>query len=117
MPPTVFCGSGNVNGYGRATTVVRATRNAPIPGTACSNGAGVRRTTLDDGSGTLVSSFTGTRCPLGEGGHGFRIEFSYVVDPTLSSWVFAGATGEGTGVNRTAGNVQGVSLSGTLTLQ
>jgi hypothetical protein len=28
-PPVVFCGSGNVAGYGQATTVVRVTRNAP----------------------------------------------------------------------------------------
>jgi hypothetical protein len=39
-----------------------------------------------------------------------------VIDPAKSSGVFAGATGSGTGVNRTAGNVQVVSLTGTITL-
>src|SRR3954447_10985563 len=61
-PPIVFCGSGTVAGYGRATTAVHATKNVPIPGTGCSDVAGTRQITLNDGSGTLVSSFTGTRC-------------------------------------------------------
>ena len=102
-PPIVFCGSGTIDGYGRATMVVRATINAPIPGTDCFSVSGLRWITLDDGSGTLASSFTGTRCPLGEGGHAFRIEFNYTIDPAASTGVFAGATGSGTGVNTTAG--------------
>ena len=115
-PPIVFCGSGTIDGYGRATMVVRATINAPIQGTDCLAVSGLRWIRLDDGSGTLASSFTGKRCPLGEGGHAFRIEFSYTIDPAASSGVFAGATGSGTGVNTTAGNMQVVSLSGTMTL-
>jgi hypothetical protein len=115
-PPVVFCGFGNVNGYGRATTRVIARQTAPVPGTACFCVSGVRSITLEDGSGTLVSTFTGTRCPLGEGGHAFRIEFSYVIDSEASSGVFAGATGSGTGENTTAGNMQVVYLNGTITL-
>ena len=115
-PPIVFCGGGTVAGYGRATMVVRATINAPIPGTDCFTVSGLRWITLDDGSGTLASSFTGTRCPLGEGGHAFRIEFSYTIDAAASSGVFAGATGSGTGGNTTAGHTQVVSLSGTITV-
>ena len=115
-PPIVFCGSGTIDGYGRATMVVRATINAPIPGTDCFSVSGLRWITLEDGSGTLASSFTGTRCPLGEGGHAFRIELNYTIDPAASTGVFAGATGSGTGVNTTAGNMQVVSLSGTMTL-
>jgi hypothetical protein len=115
-PPIVFCGSGTVAGYGRATMIVRATINAPIPGTDCFAVSGLRWITLDDGSGSLASSFTGTRCPLAEGGHAFRIKFSYTIDATASSGVFAGATGSGTGGNTTAGHMQVVSLSGTITL-
>jgi len=115
-PPIVFCGSGTLDGYGPATMVVRATINAPIQGTDCFSVSGLRWITLEDGSGTLASSFTGTRCPLGKRGHAFRIEFNYTIDPAASSGVFAGATGSGTGVNTTAGHMQVVSLSGTMTL-
>ena len=31
MPPIVFCGSGVVDGFGLASTVVRVTKNVPIP--------------------------------------------------------------------------------------
>jgi hypothetical protein len=72
--------------------------------------------TLDDGGGTFVSTFTGDRCPLGNGGAGFRVDFAWTADPVASTGVFAGVTGSGTGVNTTAGNVQVVSLSGTTTL-
>lgn len=115
-PPIVFCGSGAIAGYGRATTVVRVTRNVPIAGTACNDVAGIRWMTLDDGSGVFVSTFTGERCPLGTGGHAFRVDFDWTADPTASTGVFAGATGTGTGVNTTAGNTQVVTLAGTITL-
>jgi hypothetical protein len=115
-PPIVFCGSGNVAGYGRATTVVRVTRNVPIAGTPCNDVAGIRSMTLDDGSGTFVSTFTGARCPLGNGGNAFRVDFDWTADPNASNGVFAGATGAGTGVNTTAGNTQVVTLDGTITL-
>lgn len=115
-PPIVFCGSGVIDTFGPATTVVRATRNAPIPGTSCADVGGVRQMILDDGRGTLVATFTGIRCPLGEGGHGFQVEFSWTADANASSGVFAGASGSGTGVNTTAGNIQVVSLAGTITV-
>jgi hypothetical protein len=116
VPPIVFCGSGAVAGYGRASTMVRVTRNVPIAGTACTDVAGIRWITLDDASGTFVSTFTGERCPLGNGGNGFRVDFDWSADPNASTGVFAGATGSGSGVNTTAGNVQVVSLNGTITL-
>jgi hypothetical protein len=115
-PPIVFCGSGNVAGYGRATTVVRVTRNVAIAGTPCNDVAGIRWMTLADGSGTFVSTFTGERCPLGNGGAAFRVDFDWTADPNASNGVFAGATGGGTGVNTTAGNTQVVTLDGTITL-
>jgi hypothetical protein len=113
-PPIVFCGSGVVSGYGPATTVVRVTSIVPIAGSDCAAVAGTREITLEDGTGTLVSSFSGIRCPLGEGGHAFRIRFDYTI--TGGYGVFAGATGSGTGINTTAGNVQVVSVTGTITL-
>jgi hypothetical protein len=113
-PPIVFCGSGVAAGFGQATTVVRVTSIVPIAGSTCVAVAGTREITLEDGTGALVSSFSGVRCPLGQGGHAFRVEFSYTI--TGGSGVFAGATGSGTGINTTAGNVQVVSLAGTLTL-
>lgn len=115
-PPIVFCGSGVVAGYGQASIVVRATRNAPIPGSDCTAVAGIRRIDLDDGSGTFVSTFTGERCPLGGGGNAFRVDFDWSADPDASTGVFAGVTGTGSGVNTTAGNVQVVSLTGTVTV-
>ena len=115
-PPIVFCGTGVVAGYGQASMVVRVTLNVPIPGSPCNDVAGIRWITLEDGSGTFVSTFSGVRCPLGEGGHAVRIEFHWTADANASSGVFAGASGDGTGVNTTAGNVQVVSLTGTITV-
>ncbi len=116
-PPIVFCGRGSVARYGRATTVVRATRMAPIPGTRCAEVAGTRSITLDDGSGTLVSSFTGTRCPRGRKGQAFKIDFDSVIDPQASSGIFAGATGGGPGRNTTNRNRQMFRLKWSITLR
>ena len=115
-PPIVFCGSGTVARYGRATTVVRATHMAPIPGTRCAEVAGMRWITLDDGSGTLVSSFTGTRCAVGRSGHTFKIRFNSVIDPAASTGIFAGANGGGKGSNTTNRNRQMFRLRWTITL-
>jgi hypothetical protein len=49
----------------------------------------------------LVSDFTGIRCPLGNGGHAFRVDFDWGDDPGASHGSFARATGSGTGVNTT----------------
>ena len=114
VPPIVFCGSGVVDGFGPATTIVRVTHNVPIPGTDCANVAGVRQMILDDDGGTLVATFTGIRCPLGEGGHANTVDFAWTIDGGASTGTFAGSTGGGTGVNTTAGNVQVVSLTGTI---
>ena len=117
-PPTVFCGSGSVARYGRATTVVRSTQMpTPIPGTACTRVAGTRSITLDNGSGTLVSSFTGTRCALGRKGHAFRIHFDSVIDPQASSGIFAGATGGGPGRTTSNRNRQTFRLKWSVTLR
>ena len=117
-PPIVFCGSGSVARYGRATTVVRSTQMpTPIPGTACTSVAGTRSIRLADGSGTLVSRFTGTRCPRGRKGHVFKIQFNSVIDPQASSGIFAGATGGGPGRNTTNRNRQMFLLKWRITLR
>jgi len=46
----------------------------------------------------LVTDFTGIRCPLGNGGHAFRVDFDW----------------SGTAVNTTADDMQVMTLSGTL---
>ena len=117
-PPTVFCGSGSVARYGRATTVVRSTQiPTPIPGTACANVAGTRSIALDDGSGTLVSSFTGTRCALGRKGHAYKIHFDSVIDGQASSGIFAGASGGGPGYTTSNRNRQTFRLEWDITLR
>lgn len=116
-PPTVFCGSGSVARYGRATTVVRSTQMpTPIPGTSCAQVAGIRSITLNDGSGTLVSRFTGTRCPRGRKGHVFKIQFDSVIDPQASSGIFRGATGGGPGSTTSNRNRQTFRLKWNITL-
>ena len=116
-PPTVFCGSGSVARYGSATTRVQSTQMpTPIPGTACASVAGRRFITLDDGSGTLVSSFTGTRCPRGRKGHVFKITFNSVIDPNASSGIFAGATGGGPGYTTSNRTRQTFRLKWSITL-
>lgn len=69
-----------------------------------------------DGNGTLVATFAGTRCPLGDGGHATTVDFSWTIDGGVSTGTFAGSAGGGTGRKITAGNVQVVSLTGTITL-
>lgn len=116
-PPTVFCGSGSVARYGRATTVVRSRMPTPIPGTACANVAGTRSITLEDGSGVLVSHFTGTRCPRGRKGHAFKIQFDSVIDPQASSGIFADATGGGPGRTTSNRSQQTFRLKWSVTLR
>ena len=117
-PPTVFCGNGRVARYGRATTIVRTTQMpTPIPGTDCANVAGIRSITLNDGSGTLVSRFTGTRCAHGQKGQAFKIQFTSVIDPEASSGIFKGATGGGLGSNTSKRNRQTYRLKWNITLR
>jgi putative transposase len=65
--------------------------------------SGTRAVTLTDGSGSLAMTFSGTRCPLGEGGHAARILFGWTI--VSGTGAFAGATGTGSRINTTAGDV------------
>jgi hypothetical protein len=116
--PTVFCGSGTIAGYGAATSASLLTSIAPIPGTDCRSLTAVRTITLDDGSGSLALAESGTVCPPDANantatGGAFTVDKTYTV--TSGTGVFAGATGSGSDINRSAGNSQVSVISGTIT--
>lgn len=121
-PPTlVFCGDGNVAGVGRASSTVGLTAPpAPIPGTDCLAISAIRTITLADGSGSLTLTENGTLCPPSEAagnnaaGGPYTVAKTYVV--TSGTGVFAGASGSGSDINRSAGNSQVSDISGSITL-
>ena len=113
-PGAVFCGRGVLTGFGPATTEVHAT--SIVPAGDCLSVSGTRTITLTDGSGSLAMTFSGTRCPLGRGGHAARVLFGWTI--VSGTGAFAGATGSGSGINTTAGarETQVVSMKGTIDL-
>jgi hypothetical protein len=121
-PPTlVFCGDGNIAGIGKASSTAHLTAPpAPIPGTDCLTINAVRTITLADGSGSLNLTEEGTKCPPSEAagnnaaGSPYTVAKAYVI--TGGTGVFAGASGSGTDINRSAGNSQVSDLSGSITL-
>lgn len=121
-PPTVvFCGEGTVAGVGAAfSTAHLVAPPAPIPGTDCLQILAVRSITLEDGSGSLTLDETGTLCPPNDQAGQHAIGGPYTVAKTYTvaagTGVFAGATGSGSDVNRSAGNSQVSVLSGVITL-
>jgi hypothetical protein len=121
-PPTlVFCGQGTVAGFGRASSTVALTAPpSPIPATDCLQIDAVRTITLTDGTGSLTMDETGTLCPPSEAAGELAAGSPYTVAKTFTitdgTDVFAGITGSGSDVNRSAGNSQVSVLSGTTTL-
>lgn len=120
-PPTlVFCGDGNMAGFGSASSTAHLTGPlVSIPGTECFELSAVRTITLTDGSGSLTLAETGTKCPpsseAGQAdGNPYTVAKTYTV--AAGTGIFAGATGSGTDINRSAGNSQVSVLSGTLSL-
>jgi hypothetical protein len=120
-PPTlVFCGDGNMVGFGQASSTAHLSGPlVPIAGTDCFQLSAVRTITLTDGSGTVTLAETGTKCPPSSeagqaAGDPYTVAKTYTV--VAGTGVFAGATGSGTDINRSAGNSQVSVLSGTLTL-
>lgn len=118
-PPTlVFCGDGTVVGYGPAFSTASLTAPpTPIPGTDCLDIHAVRTITLTDGSGSLLLAETGTLCPPSSdagsaAGGPYTVAKAYTI--AGGTGVFAGATGSGSDVNRSAGNAQVSVISGTL---
>ena len=117
-PSIVFCGPGTIAGYGAATSTATLTSIAPLPGTDCLKLTAVRTITLDNGQGSLTLDESGTLCPPSAAasnavGGPYRVSKTYVV--AGGTGVFAGATGSGSDINRSAGNSQVSAISGTLT--
>jgi len=117
-PSVVFCGPGSIAGYGNATSTVTLTSIAPLPGTDCLQLTAVRTIALDDGNGSLTLDETGTLCPPSAAatnavGGPYTVSKTFVV--AGGTGVFAGATGGGSDINRSAGNSQVSVISGTLT--
>jgi hypothetical protein len=122
-PPTlVFCGEGTIAGYGAASSTASLTGPlVPIAGTDCVAIKAVRRITMDDGSGTLTLTETGTKCPPsaaagmnGMAGDPYTVAKTYWISG--GTGVFAGASGSGSDINRSGGNSQVSVLSGTLAM-
>jgi hypothetical protein len=96
-----------------------ATPPAPISGTDCLAIKAVRTITLADGSGSLTLE-NGTLCPPSEAagdnaaGNPYIVAKTYVI--TSGTGVFAGASGSGSDINRSAGNSQVSDISGSITL-
>ena len=119
-PPQVFDGVGTVAGYGAATSTANLTGPlVKIPGTDCVAIKAVRTITMADGSGTLTLAETGTKCPPSAAaadavGKPYTVAKTYTISG--GTGIFAGATGSGTDINRSAGNSQVSVLSGTLSV-
>jgi hypothetical protein len=121
-PPTgpVFCGDGTVAGLGHASS--KAFLTGPlmkISGTDCFALTAVRTITLADGD-SLTLSESGTKCPPSDSAYKNAQGNPYTVAKTFTiaggTGIFAGATGSGTDINRSAGNSQVSVISGTITL-
>jgi hypothetical protein len=120
-PSLVFCGDGTVPGFGRASSTVGLTAlPAPIPDSDCETIHAIRTITLLDGSGALTLSESGTLCPPSSSAGAYAVGGPFTVAKAYTvvggSGVFAGATGSGSDVNRSAGNSQVSVLDGTLWL-
>lgn len=120
-PPTlVFCGDGTVAGLRQASSTASLTGPLiPIPGTDCVALTAARTITLADGD-SLTLSETGTKCPpsdtAGENAQGSPYTVAKTYTISGGTGIFAGATGSGTDLNRSAGNSQVSIISGTITL-
>jgi hypothetical protein len=120
-PPTlVFCGDGTVAGLGQASSTASLTGPlVPIPGTDCVALTAVRTITLAGGD-SLTLTESGTKCPpsesAGQNAQGDPYTVAKMFTIAGGTGIFAGATGSGTDVNRSAGNSQVSVISGTITL-
>jgi hypothetical protein len=118
-PSLVFCGGGTVAGFGRASSTAWLTAPpAPIAGSDCLQIHAVRQITLEDGAGSLTLAEIGTLCP--RSGSASDMGSPYTVAKTYTiagaTGVFAGASGAGSDVNRSAGNEQVSVLLGSINL-
>ncbi len=113
--------TGRVSGYGGATLTCSVTSFTPIPGTSCFSATYSGAIALTDGS-VLDLEANGVGCAVGNSGeapgssvsYGNPISLSGVFSITGGSGVFAGASGGGTFIDYFAGDVQVVTLNGTI---
>ena len=122
--PFLVCGTGEVAGFGSATSTFEILTIDFDPATACGETTFRYTITLSSGAGTVTLTGDGTVCFPGNStfapgamksfGNPFQLTFTWTV--TGGTGVFAGATGSGTGVTKTAGESGHTVLSGTITL-
>jgi len=117
-PSVVFCGSGTIAGFGAAHSTATLTSIAPLNGTDCRLLTAVRTITLNSGQGALTLDEHGILCPPSDSasnaaGGPYTVNKTYVI--AGGTGVFAGATGSGSDINRSAGDSQVSVISGTLT--
>jgi hypothetical protein len=122
--PFFLCGTGEVAGFGPATSTFDLLTFDFDPETRCGDTTFRYTITLSSGAGTLTLPGDGTVCFPGNStlapgaaksfGNPFRLTFTWTVSG--GTGVFAGATGSGTGVTKGAGESGHTALSGTITL-
>jgi len=119
-PAIVFAGEGTIAGVGAAFSTASLTGSLVPLGNGCFALTARRIITLDNGGGTLILAESGTKCPpsatagVNAQGSPYTVDKTYTI--SAGTGVFAGATGSGTDVNRSAGNSQVSVLDGTMTL-
>ena len=124
-PPAFLCGTGEVAGFGAATSTFAILSFTNFdPETSCAD-ATIRYTiTLTSGAGTLVLTETAVVCFPGKStlapgslksfGNPFTLTATWTV--TGGTGVFAGASGSGAAGTKAAGDAGHTTLSGTITL-
>ena len=112
----MLCGSGNVIGLGQVSDVL-------VFGGGCGGGCDLRTTTFADGSSLVLEETltfhnpgrSGTQPALAHG-HPFVLALTDVVDGSLSTGRFAGASGTMSGRAMFVGGVVTTTIAGTITL-
>jgi hypothetical protein len=123
-PPAFFCGIGEVEGFGTATSTFEILSFDFDPETSCAETTFRYTIMLSSGAGTLVLTENGLVCFPGNStlapgaqksfGNPFRLTATWTV--TGGTGVFAGASGNGSSETKTAGESGHTALSGTITL-
>ena len=106
-------GTGNVDGYGSATSVIAVTQDRSVQpcGAGSWTNAGIRRIVLD--AGVLVFRTVAYVCQTASGP---TVSESWTVDGPASTGAFAGARGSGEGTVDLSAPIRITTLSGKLKL-
>jgi hypothetical protein len=119
-----LCGTGTVEGYGKATSAFDLNDFQPIEGSTCGAFTAVRVITLVADDSTLTLDETGQVCFPGNSSLAPGTEVSNGLPALIDglfvisdgTGVFAGATGAGTDHDRNAGDQGHATLDGTITI-